>query len=129
MPYLLPSIAARRVPIRRPRRPFVRPVQTGPRVNRQIRLSPIRLIDETGENHGIIETHVALERAAELGLDLVEVAPDSRPPVCRIMDFGRYRYEQSRKEREQRRGRQKDQIHEITELTKEQKEIIDGYDE
>ena len=72
---------------------------TGPRMNERIRITPIRLIDENGEQAGVVETPDALRRARDLGLDLVEMAADSRPPVCRIMDYGRYKYEQSKKEK------------------------------
>lgn len=72
---------------------------TGPRMNERIRITPIRLIDENGEQAGLVETPDALRRARDLGLDLVEMAADSRPPVCRIMDYGRYKYEQSKKEK------------------------------
>ncbi|MBM4117961.1 translation initiation factor IF-3, partial [bacterium] len=67
------------------------------RVNQRIRIPEIRLIDENGAQVGIIATSVAMEMAQERGLDLVEVSPASRPPVCRIMDFGKYKYEQSKK--------------------------------
>ncbi len=70
------------------------------RVNERIRISPVRLIDETGEQIGILPTDEARAMAVEQGLDLVEVAPNSRPPVCRIMDYGKYKYEQARKNRE-----------------------------
>jgi len=69
------------------------------RVNERIRVSPIRLIGANGEQVGIIPTREALDRARESGLDLVEVAPNSRPPVCRIMDFGKYKYELSKKDK------------------------------
>lgn len=69
----------------------------GPRVNDRIRITPIRLIDENGEMVGIVETDDARRRAMELGLDLVEIAADVRPPVCRIMDFGKFKYEESKK--------------------------------
>ena len=72
---------------------------TGPRINERIRITPIRLIDENGEVVGVVETDEARARARDLGLDLVEMAADSRPPVCRIMDYGRYKYEQSKKDR------------------------------
>ena len=62
-------------------------------------MSPIRLIGANGEQVGIVPTREAFDRARELGLDLVEVAPTSRPPVCRIMDFGKYKYELSKKEK------------------------------
>jgi translation initiation factor IF-3 len=78
-----------------------RPVQT--RVNERIRIREVRLIDEEGQQVGIIPTRDALEMARQRGLDLVEVAPNAIPPVCRLMDYGKFRYEQSRKERESRR--------------------------
>ncbi|MYA33719.1 MAG: translation initiation factor IF-3 [Gemmatimonadales bacterium] len=71
-----------------------------PRVNDKIRISPIRLIDEEGNQLGIVATDEARGLAAERGLDLVEVAPGARPPVCRLMDFGKYKYAQARKARE-----------------------------
>jgi translation initiation factor IF-3 len=80
---------------------IARPVQT--RVNERIRIREVRLIDEDGNQVGIIPTRDALEMARERGLDLVEVAPNAVPPVCRLMDYGKFRYEQSRKERESRR--------------------------
>lgn len=64
----------------------------------------MRLIDENGEQLGIVPTFQALQIARERGLDLVEVAPNAAPPVCRIMDYGKARYEQSRRERESRRN-------------------------
>jgi len=70
------------------------------RVNDRIRISPIRLIDQHGEQVGVIPADEARELALDAGLDLVEVAPNSRPPVCRIMDFGKYKYEQARKAKE-----------------------------
>jgi translation initiation factor IF-3 len=84
------------------RRRFFRPEQNwtrGPRINEMIRISPIRLIDENSNMIGIVETPQALLRAREVGLDLVEVAPDSSPPVCRILDFGKYKYEQAKKDK------------------------------
>jgi translation initiation factor IF-3 len=64
----------------------------------------VRLIDDEGRQIGIIPTREALEMARERGLDLVEVAPNASPPVCRLMDYGKFRYEQSRKERDSRRN-------------------------
>ena len=69
----------------------------GQRINEQIRISPVRLIGINGEQLGVIPTAQAIEMAREAQLDLVEVAPNERPPVCKIMDFGKFRYQQSRK--------------------------------
>jgi len=66
-------------------------------MNEQIRITPIRLIGAEGEQHGILPTLQAQEMARELGMDLVEVAPTERPPVCKIMDFGKHKYAQSKK--------------------------------
>jgi translation initiation factor IF-3 len=60
----------------------------------------VRVIDPEGEQIGVIPTRQALETAAEFGLDLVEVSPNANPPVCKIMDYGRYRYEQTKKKQE-----------------------------
>lgn len=67
------------------------------RVNDQIRISPVRVIDENGQQIGILPTRDALLRARDIGLDLVEVAPESKPPVCRIMDYGKFKYEKNKK--------------------------------
>lgn len=72
-------------------------------MNEQIRAPVVRLIDPDGKQLGIVERNKALQIAEERGLDLVEVAPDATPPVCRIMDYGKYRYEQSKKERSSRK--------------------------
>ena len=66
------------------------------RVNQQIRLPEILLIDESGNKVGVTSTSEALQRAKDLGLDLVEVAPNLKPSVCKILDFGKYQYEQSK---------------------------------
>ena len=70
-------------------------VQT--RINDQIRITPIRVVASDGAQLGIISTEDALAKAREDGLDLVEVAPNERPPVCRIMDYGKYKYEKKKK--------------------------------
>jgi translation initiation factor IF-3 len=90
---------------------ITRPVQT--RVNERIRIREVRLIDDEGQQVGIVPTREALEMARERGLDLVEVAPNAIPPVCRLMDYGKYRYEQSRKERESRRHQQTVDVKEV----------------
>lgn len=73
------------------------------RVNRQIRAREVRLIDQNGQNRGIVSSYEALKLAEEAELDLVEVAPNANPPVCRILDFGRYAFEQTKKDREARK--------------------------
>ncbi len=77
------------------------------RVNEQIRFTPIRLIGAGGEQLGIVPTSQAMEMAREANLDLVEVAPNERPPVCRIMDYGKYRYQQSHKQKKAKTHHQK----------------------
>lgn len=74
------------------------------RVNERIRIREVRLIDDEGNQIGVIPTREALEMARERGLDLVEVAPNAVPPVCRLMDYGKFRYEQSRKERDSKKN-------------------------
>ena len=77
------------------------------KINGRIKAKTVRLIDEQNEQLGIMETHGALDRAREAGLDLVEVAPTSEPPVCRIMDYGKWLYEQKRKTREAQKKHQR----------------------
>ena len=69
------------------------------RINDRIRISPVRLIAEDGEQLGIVPIKEALDRARASGLDVVEVAPNSRPPVCRIMDYGKFKYELAKKDK------------------------------
>lgn len=68
------------------------------RINDQIRISPVRVIDQDGNQLGVIPTQEALEKARSAGLDLVEVAGDARPPVCRIMDFGKFNYDKKKRQ-------------------------------
>lgn len=83
------------------------------RVNRQIRISPVRLIDDNGQQVGIVPVDEALKYAEQAGLDLVEVSPTARPPVCRVMDYGKFKYEMSKKARTARKNRHAVQIKEI----------------
>tara|TARA_R100000789_G_scaffold63408_3_gene60164 strand:+ start:2153 stop:2782 length:630 start_codon:yes stop_codon:yes gene_type:complete len=87
--------------------------ETGPRINDRIRCDEIRLIGADGENVGLITPQRALEMAEEAGLDLVEISPSATPPVCKIMDFGKYKYEQQKREAE---ARKKQHIIEIKEI-------------
>jgi len=82
-------------------------------VNRQIRISPVRVISAEGAQLGIMSVDEALAAAESQGLDLVEVAPNARPPVVRIMDYGKFKYEQARKAREARKKQHQIQIKEV----------------
>ncbi len=77
---------------------------TEPRINDRIRVPEVRLIGAGGEQVGVVATDVALRLAEEAGFDLVEIAPDAQPPVCKIMDFGKYKYEIAQKAREARQN-------------------------
>jgi len=83
------------------------------RVNREIRAREVRLIGETGAQLGILPLEKALRIASERNLDLVEVAPTAVPPVCRLLDYGKYRYEQTKKERKARKGQRSGTLKEI----------------
>jgi len=82
-------------------------------INRNIRAKEVRLISAEGEQLGIMPIALALEKAEEAGLDLVEVSPTARPPVCKIMDYGRYKYQQTKKIQEARKKQATFQIKEI----------------
>ncbi|MER3421315.1 MAG: translation initiation factor IF-3 [Chloroflexota bacterium] len=83
------------------------------RVNERIRTREVRLIDENNVQIGVVPTHQALAMARERGLDLVEVAPTAVPPVCRILDYGKFKYEQSKKEREARKHQKQVRVSEV----------------
>lgn len=79
------------------------PKDKGLRINEQIRIREVRLIDDEGEQKGVVSTADALAMAKERGLDLVEVAPTSNPPVCKILDYGKYRFEMEKKLRDSKK--------------------------
>ena len=83
------------------------------RINNRIRARDVRLIDDEGAQVGILPLRDALMMAEERGLDLVEVAPNAVPPVCRIMDYGKFRYEQTKKEREARKNQKQIELKEV----------------
>lgn len=83
------------------------------KVNREIRASKVRLISHTGEQVGIVSLHEALEMADQNGLDLVEIVPGSNPPVCKIMNFGKFRYDQSKREKESKKASHQIKVKEI----------------
>lgn len=89
--------------IRRRKRAKPKPITINYRTNNRIRVREVRLIDQNGENHGVVPTRKALEMAEAANLDLVEVAPNAKPPVCRIMDYGKFAYEKTKREREARK--------------------------
>lgn len=89
------------------------PSRDGPRVNEMISVLQVRLIDEDGEMIGVLSRNDALDRAAEAGLDLVEVSPNADPPVCKILDYGKYKYELQKKKSEQKKKQKVIEIKEI----------------
>ena len=89
------------------------PTRDGPRVNEEIRTPQVRLIDQNGEMLGVMSAREALIRAYDVGLDLVEISPNAVPPVCKILDYGKYKYEQQKKANE---ARKKQKVVEIKEI-------------
>jgi translation initiation factor IF-3 len=98
------------VPRRFDRQP---PERDTTRINERIRVPEVRLIDERGQQVGIMRTNEALRYAQERDLDLVEVAPDAKPPVCRVLDYSKYKYEQAQKQKAARKHQQQITIREI----------------
>ena len=97
--------------VRRPTK--LAPEKGGPRINEGIDIPNIQLIDATGNNVGVVATAEALARAVEAGLDLVEIAPNSEPPVCKILDYGKYKYQAQKKAAEARKKQRTVEIKEI----------------
>jgi translation initiation factor IF-3 len=89
------------------------PSRDGPRVNEEINTPQVRLVDQDGEMVGVVSIREALERAAQAGSDLVEVAPNAEPPVCKILDFGKYKYEEQKRRNE---ARKKQKVIEVKEI-------------
>jgi translation initiation factor IF-3 len=89
------------------------PQKDGPRINREIRAREVQLIDAEGQNRGVVETFTAQQSADEAGLDLVEIVPAANPPVCKILDYGKYRFLEQKKSSE---ARKKQKIVEIKEI-------------
>lgn len=83
------------------------------RINRQIRSREVFLIDENGEQKGVMNTYDAFRLAEEAGLDLVEVSPMANPPVCKILDFGKYRYEMEKKQKEAKKNQAVTKLKEV----------------
>ena len=89
------------------------PAFTGPRYNEFINVPKVRVIDENGENLGVMFTKEAIEQAASVGLDLVEISPGADPPVAKYLDIGRFKYEAQKKANEQRKRQKTQEIKEI----------------
>jgi translation initiation factor IF-3 len=89
------------------------PSRDGPRVNEDIRVPQVRLIDEAGEMQGVMTARDALHRAFSVGLDLLEISPNAEPPVVKILDYGKYKYEQQKKKNE---AKKKQKVIEIKEI-------------
>jgi translation initiation factor IF-3 len=85
----------------------------GPRTNEDIRIREVQLIDHTGANRGIVPTHEALALARDNGLDLVEISPNNTPPVAKIMDYGKYRFQEQKKAAEARKKQKTVEVKEI----------------
>lgn len=85
----------------------------GPRVNERIKIRQVRLIDHLGEQHGVVPTEKAMEMARAEGLDLVEVADREKPPVCKIMDYGKFKYEAKRRQRENSKKQHKVELKQV----------------
>ncbi|HEX7819954.1 MAG TPA: translation initiation factor IF-3 [Sphingobium sp.] len=95
------------------RRPLAPPPANGPRFNEFITVPKVRVIDEAGENLGVLYTREAIEQAAEVGLDLVEVSPNADPPVCKFLDIGKFKYEAQKKANLARKTQKTQEIKEI----------------
>ena len=89
------------------------PVKSGPRFDDMIQSDKVRVIDENGENLGVMYTREAIEQANDIGLNLVEVSPNADPPVCKFLDVGKYRYEAQKKANAARKTQKTQQIKEI----------------
>ncbi|WP_141383319.1 translation initiation factor IF-3 [Nitrobacter winogradskyi] len=109
--------------MRRPNRAPMPVAKDGPRTNDEIRNAQVQLIDQEGTNQGTVETIAAIKMAMEAGMDLVEIAPNSSPPVCKIMDYGKYKFQAQKKAAE---ARKRQKIVEIKEI--KLRPMIDDHD-
>ena len=89
------------------------PKREGPRINEEIQVSEVRLVAEDAEQLGVVSLEAALQRAADAGLDLVEVSPNASPPVCKIIDYGKLKYQEQKKKNEARKKQKTIDVKEI----------------
>ena len=99
-------------PLRRPHRATA-PINKGPRANRDIQVPEVQLIDENGENHGVVSTAEALRMAQDAGLDLVEISPSNKPPIAKIQDHGKHKFLAQKKKAEAKRKQKVIEVKEI----------------
>src|SRR5262249_29401782 len=100
-------------PIRRPMRAAAPVQKDGPRVNEDIRVREVQLIDKDGTNRGVVATPEAITLARDVGLDLVEISPNTSPPVCKILDYGKFKYQAQKKAAEARKKQKTVEVKEI----------------
>jgi translation initiation factor IF-3 len=110
-------------PIRRPMRAPAPVQKDGPRINEEIRVREVHLIDKDGHNLGNVLVADALAKAQEAGLDLVEISPNATPPVCKLLDYGKYKYQEQKKQAE---ARKKQKVVEVKEI--KFRPMIDDHD-
>jgi len=102
-----------KIAIRRPIKSALPVQKDGPRINEEIRVREVQLIDSNGDNKGVVDIQTALNIAETAGLDLVEISPNTNPPVCKILDFGKYKFQAQKKAAE---ARKKQKVVEIKEI-------------
>ena len=112
-----------KIAIRRPMKSALPVQKDGPRINEEIRVREVQLIDANGHNHGPTPIQAALDMAQAAGLDLVEIAPNSSPPVCKILDYGKYKFQAQKKAAE---ARKKQKVVEVKEI--KLRPMIDDHD-
>ena len=117
------ATAKEKIAIRRPMRAALPVAKDGPRINDDIREREVHLIDRDGANRGTVSISEALALAQEAGLDLVEISPNAKPPVCKLLDFGKYKFQEQKKQAE---ARKKQKIVEIKEV--KFRPMIDDHD-
>jgi translation initiation factor IF-3 len=117
------AITKEAAPIRRPMRAPAPVQKDGPRINEEIRVREVHLIDNDGHNLGNVPIADALAKAQEVGLDLVEISPNATPPVCKLLDYGKYKYQEQKKQAE---ARKKQKVVEVKEI--KFRPMIDDHD-